>query len=538
LARGDHLVQFKSTARIYEEPDAGVLKDLLKRCLVAQVPEIRGVITAPVMPDLPRSTQDVAEGADRIIAQPGLDAASGLYLSPLGTMVEVPITPSTTQVSASADLLLRPWADFPFVSPGADLNAEVSRSACVYGMMVAANRRALPIAPGIAFGSHGEGMSSGKTLAGEVLGVIAAGEIPGPVSLSPDFTEQRKEIVTHLLEGDGCLFLDNIPTGTRFDVAPLASSMTSETFKGRLLGANKQIEMCTRVMVVATGNSLNMAGDLASRFLLVRLDTGLERPEDRSVDRFQIPDLRHWIVEHRQQLVAAVHIIVRAYLQECRRCGGTPQGVATCRQVSGTRFGGQCEVLRDALLWAFPSLPDPFLSFQASAANSSTKAEAELVLTTLDRAMVRNAGERCAPGWTSSWMMTKSPERMRWESKFHARWTRMTVQDRHRRFGPIVVSAAANKEWPRIATRVQATLGRRELRAGHQRFTTAEILDVLSLGDKDIIEGATTRAGGKLNAVALGRWLKDRLVDARLGGLVLRSAQDRQKRACFWIEKE
>jgi hypothetical protein len=114
----------------------------------------------------------------------------------------------------------------------------------------------------------------------------------------------------------------------------------------------------------------------------------------------------------------------------------------------------------------------------------------------------------------------------------------MTVQDRHRRFGPIVVSAAANKEWPRIATRVQATLGRRELRAGHQRFTTAEILDVLSLGDKDIIEGATTRAGGKLNAVALGRWLKDRLVDARLGGLVLRSAQDRQKRACFWIEKE
>jgi hypothetical protein len=37
--------------------------------------------------------------------------------------------------------------------------------------------------------------------------------------------------------------------------------------------------------------------------------------------------------------------------------------------------------------------------------------------------------------------------------------------------------------------------------------------------------------------VSLGRWLKERVVDAPLGGLILRSAQDRQKRACFWITK-
>ena len=63
------------------------------------------------------------------------------------------------------------------------------------------------------------------------------------------------------------------------------------------------------------------------------------------------------------------------------------------RAVDGSRFGGRCEVLRDALLWAFPKLPDPFLSFQASTANSSTKQEAALALSILDRCMCQD-GER------------------------------------------------------------------------------------------------------------------------------------------------
>jgi hypothetical protein len=39
----------------------------------------------------------------------------------------------------------------------------------------------------------------------------------------------------------------------------------------------------------------------------------------------------------------------------------------------------------------------------------------------------------------------------------------------------------------------------------------------------------------KLNAVALGRWLKDRLVDAPVNGLALRSAPRRDKTAEYWI---
>src|SRR5439155_14237932 len=79
---------FKPSARLNEEPDAGVLKDLCKRILVARVPEIVGVITAPVMPHLPCSTRSVdllQPGADRLITNPGFDPGSGLYFSPMGT---------------------------------------------------------------------------------------------------------------------------------------------------------------------------------------------------------------------------------------------------------------------------------------------------------------------------------------------------------------------------------------------------------------------------------------------------------------------
>jgi hypothetical protein len=293
------------------------------------------------------------------------------------------------------------------------------------------------------------------------------------------------------------------------------------------------------VMVIATGNSLNMAGDLSSRFLLVRLNTELERPEDRSVDTFKIRDLRRWVVEYRQQLVAAVHTLVRAYLQECRRRGGTPADVAARRKVSGTRFGGTCEVLRDAFLWAFPDLPDPFLSFQASALNSSTKAEAALVLRALDRIMAERAGYKHAPEWATT-PRIESPERTRWRQKFRARWNRMTPdqrQPRSPRTGDWTFDDAEHFEWERIRREVQTRCGRREIRAGRVQFTSSEIIRWLqsSSDDQAIVEGAMHGKG--LNPVALGRWLKERLVDAPINGLVLRSAKDRTNTEGFWIER-
>ena len=48
-----------------------------------------------------------------------------------------------------------------------------------------------------------------------------------------------------------------------------------------------------------------------------------------------------------------------------------------------------------------------------------------------------------------------------------------------------------------------------------------------------MVEGALHGKG--LNPVSLGRWLKERLVDAPINGRVLRSALGRENCAEFWI---
>jgi hypothetical protein len=532
---------FKPSAKIHIEPDAGVIKDLIKRELPSRVPEINGVITAPVMPDLPRSinSSDLLQpGTDRLLTQPGFDEASRLYLSLVGDIVPVPDSPSRGEIQSAAELILESFADFPFASPGEDLGAEVSRSAAAYAIMLAANRRALPIAPGLAVSSHGEGMSSGKTLLAEVVGTIATGDLPSPVTLSPNFTEQRKEILTFLVEGNGSLLLDNVANGSRFDSNCLAAAMTSRRYRGRLLGANKEVECSTSVMVLATGNSLNLAGDLASRFLSARLDTGLERPEDRSASTFKIPDLRRWVVDNRQRVVAAVHTIVRGYLQECRRCGGTPENVVARRSANGSRFGSPCDVLRDAFLWAFPDLPDPFLSFQASAANSSTKAEAALVLSILDRSLCMLAAATRAPPWALPILpgskIIQSPEEKRWSAKFRARWSALAPGLRSGIYRSNTLYDTESSRWAAICAAVRLRHGRNALRTGRARFAGAEIVAAL----QQTPEGETLRAAthaDRLNTVALGRWLKERLADAPMDGLVLRSARRRDKTAEYWI---
>jgi hypothetical protein len=455
---------------LWAGPDSGVIRDLFKRALRDRAPEITGVVTAPVMPNLPVSTlkEDLLrDGADHIITKPGYDAASGLYFAPIGTPVAVPSSPTPEHVREAAEFLKFPLLDFPFASPGENLAAGVSRSVAVYGTLVAANRRVLPLAPAFGISSHGEGMSNGKTLLAMLLTTVATGRLAIPMDFSTDFTEQGKQIVAYLLEGDGSLFLDDIVTGVRFDSKALAKVLTGELFQGRLLGVSKPVKVSTRVLVTITGCSLNPADAMASRMLLSYLDTGLERAQDRSNSNFRIPNLPAWSVEHRQEIAAAVLTLVRAYLQECKRCGGTPADVVERRKVDGSRFGGQCEFLRDVQLWAFPDLPDPFLGSHASEEASSTREEKALVLHLLDRKMLELAGWIVAPKWAQyapgigTIPENESDEHERWKLKAKARWDRLSRSQWFQRFGGLYRIEARDRQWGRVKTAMRIRSGRR-----------------------------------------------------------------------------
>jgi hypothetical protein len=557
--------QFKANTSTESGPDANVLKDLLKREIPNRVPEIVGIITAPVMPNLPSTPEDLLRAeADYIVTKPGFDPASGLFLAPIGTIIPVPDNPTRGDVDAAIDLLQQPWVDMPFASPAEGFNAEVSRSAAVFSSFVAANRRVLEIAPPVAFSSPGGGMSSGKTLSSKLVGIVATGESPIPLSLSTDFNEQKKELITYYVVGSACMLIDNVAIGSRLDSAFLASGITSDHVRGRMLGHNKEINASTRTMITINGVSLNMAGDLASRTLFCKLNTGLERPEDRSVKNFQIPDLIGWTIEHYQHLVAAVHTVVRAYIQTYRQCGGTPPEVEARRRETGADLGTrfpQVEVLRDAFLWAAPGSSDPFLGFQASTRNSSTNDNAITVLHLIDKVMVELAGETHTPSWISKYpsnygaqiTTAKSlqqafvvggyPDKARalaWLEKLDARWRHINPEQR---------DEALPRAFFRMRTAMLTFCGRRAVRAGRVSYTAAEILrkvDGNDIGSRfeagsafATLRGATHTKGHthrELDPSYLGTWLHNNLVERPLQGLVMRCRKDRKGVSHFWIE--
>ena len=255
----------------------------------------------------------------------------------------------------------------------------------------------------------------------------------------------------------------------------------------------------------------------------MRLDTGLERPEDRETANFKIQELLPWAIENRQRIVAAVHTIVRAYLQECRKVGRTPDDVAARRKVPGSRFGGPVEIMRDAFLWAF-DLPDPFLGFEASTLSSSTRQEKTQVLHMLDQRMVELAVPRPVPARVQAQLKSL-------KEKFYQRWRHMTPARRQR----WSIRNEAGEAWENVARRLQERYWRSEIRAGRVKFSSSEILFDAD-HELDTTLQAMLPKEATLGPVTLGRWLKAQLVDAPIDGLVMRSARDRKGFHQFWVE--
>jgi hypothetical protein len=112
----------------------------------------------------------------------------------------------------------------------------------------------------------------------------------------------------------------------------------------------------------------------------------------------------------------------------------------------------------------------------------------------------------------------------------------MTPDQHQLRYQTTDLTQAETQTWERFRRRVQLRSGRKEVRGGRVRFTTSEIISLLpsSPNERAIVEGAMH--GRALNPISRTKWLKDRLQDAPLDGRVLRSANDRKKQACFWIE--
>lgn len=180
---------------------------------------------------------------------------------------------------------------------------------------------------------------SGKTLLADLLAVIVLGK-PAPRRTKPESPEEWKKAMLSLaLAALPLVLLDNV-TGTLQSDA-LDAVLTGTEFQERALGGNEESTHRFHSVFAVTANNALISEDLVRRSLQVRLEPGVERPEQRT--NFRHPDLLRYALAHRAELLSAALTVLRAYF------------VAGCPKVAMRAMGSHEEwsrVVRGALIWA------------------------------------------------------------------------------------------------------------------------------------------------------------------------------------------
>ncbi len=162
---------------------------------------------------------------------------------------------------------------------------------------------------------------TGKTFLVSLASVIATGR-PAPLSAAPNGNDEelRKRLTAALLTDEPLIVFDNVDRQLKSSV--LAQAITSETWTDRILGVSKNVELTQHAVWAATGNNVEISGDLPRRCYVIRLDPKLAQPAQR---KFERPDLMGWARVHRGELLGACFMLARNwYVQGKAEPDGNP----------------------------------------------------------------------------------------------------------------------------------------------------------------------------------------------------------------------
>ncbi len=239
--------------------------------------------------------------AGDLLTAPGYCEEMQLFYAPTPDVVQLTVGSTRAEADAALDKLRDIISDFPFSS---DEHRATAIAAIITPLVRSAIRGPTPL---FIFDSTTPG--SGKSLLSDVTALLATGT-PAPRMALTGEEEFEKRVTALLAAGARTVLIDNIdrPLGG----AVLDALLTSDQWTGRMLGSTKMLKLRARAVWMATGNNVQIQGDLARRALRVYLDPNMERPEER--DGFKYADLMAYVRAHRAELVAAALTITRAYL--------------------------------------------------------------------------------------------------------------------------------------------------------------------------------------------------------------------------------
>ena len=300
-------------------PPKEIALTLLARSGLWSFPHLIGVITAPTLrPD------------GSVLDRPGYDPKTGLLYIEQQPFPPIPEQPSFDAGRKALDFILAEvLAGFPFVETH-------HRSAALSAILSVVVRHTLRHVPLHAFTAPKAG--SGKSLLADCVALIGIGCPASILALSADQGEMNKAITAVLLQGDAVVNLDNIDRGESLSGREISKALSQEIYSGRILGASKVVNLPSCCLWLATGNQLQVSGDMTRRVIPCEIDPGCERPDEREFKR----DLYEWIPAHRPALVAAALTALRAYI-----AAGKPR--QAIKPLGG--FKDWSDSVRSALVW-------------------------------------------------------------------------------------------------------------------------------------------------------------------------------------------
>ena len=254
-------------------------------------PPLRGVTEVPVIRE---------DGT--ILDQPGYDPVSRLIYLPDPTLVipTIPASPSRQEAEQARDFAWQYIAEFPYESRADAANA--------FGLLLSVVIRTLVNSVPMAVVDATK-QGSGKGLLAKFVSYIALGRSAASMVPPGDENEWRKTLTALLVEGETLISLDNVE-GLLYSPT-LASFLTADVWKARLLGTMQSPDLLQRSMVIANGNNMQLGGDIPRRSYRIRMDAGVSKPWMRT--GFTFSPLLKYARADRGKIIAALLTMVRAW---------------------------------------------------------------------------------------------------------------------------------------------------------------------------------------------------------------------------------
>jgi len=258
-------------------------------------PRVAGIITTPTLrPD------------GSLLADPGYDPESELYLLPGFQLPDIPEHPTMQDAQAALKTLTDALSEFSFKAEKGEHERRLNRSLALSGLLTAQVRGSLPTAPVHLIVADTSG--TGKSYYVDLVAVIATGRLCPVITALKNMEETEKRIGSVLLSGMSIISLDNCTHDLSGEL--LCQLAERPVIKIRVLGRSEMPDCECHTAVFATGNNIAFKGDMVRRGFMCHLEALEERPELRAFER----DTLKQVAADRGRYVAAGLTIIRAYL--------------------------------------------------------------------------------------------------------------------------------------------------------------------------------------------------------------------------------